>query len=68
VLRRPWHSSPPSPPPPRRRDAGGAWYTENQFDSEFIEVLREACSQYIGRQGDTTLKEVRAGKGGLELV
>lgn len=43
---------------PSRELTGGAWYTENQFDSEFIEVLREACYQYIVRQGDTTLKEI----------
>ncbi len=33
-------------------------YTENQFDAEFIEILRGACFQYIQRQGDATLKEV----------
>jgi hypothetical protein len=33
-------------------------YTENQFDAEYIEVLREACFQYIQRQGDTTLKDI----------
>jgi hypothetical protein len=46
--------------------AGGAWYTENQFDSEFIEVLREACFAYINRQGDTTLKEVSTSRQGLQ--
>ena len=33
-------------------------YTESQFDSEFIEVLREACFAYLQRQGDTTLKDI----------
>mmetsp|Transcript_6760 Transcript_6760/g.14940 ORF Transcript_6760/g.14940 Transcript_6760/m.14940 type:complete len:285 (-) Transcript_6760:528-1382(-) len=45
---------------PSRDLTGGAWYTENQFDSEFIEVLREACFQYIQRQGDTTLSDIAA--------
>ncbi|GAX75508.1 hypothetical protein CEUSTIGMA_g2951.t1 [Chlamydomonas eustigma] len=43
---------------PSREVTGGAWYTENQFDAEYIEVLREACFQYIQRQGDTTLKHI----------
>ncbi len=30
-------------------------YTENQFDSEFINVLREACFSYIQRQKDVSL-------------
>eukprot|EP00955_Chlamydomonas_euryale_P001120 12978-Chlamydomonas_euryale.AAC.4 len=33
-------------------------YTENQFDAEFIEVLREACYKFIQHQGDTTVHEV----------
>ncbi|PNH06733.1 DNA-directed RNA polymerase III subunit RPC6 [Tetrabaena socialis] len=40
---------------PSRELTGGAWYTENQFDSEFINVLREACFSYIVRQGDASL-------------
>ncbi|KXZ56996.1 hypothetical protein GPECTOR_1g90 [Gonium pectorale] len=40
---------------PSRELTGGAWYTENQFDSEFIHVLREACFSYIQRQGDVSL-------------
>eukprot|EP00798_Chlamydomonas_sp_ICE-L_P004425 gene4425-14557_t len=43
---------------PSRDLTGGAWYTENQFDSEFIDVLREACFQYIQRQGDTTMTQI----------
>ena len=33
-------------------------YTENQFDAEFIDVLREACFQYIQHQGDATLSDI----------
>lgn len=43
---------------PSRELTGGAWYTENQFDAEFIEVLREACFKYIQHQGDTTVQDV----------
>ncbi|PNW80376.1 hypothetical protein CHLRE_07g314950v5 [Chlamydomonas reinhardtii] len=45
---------------PSRELTGGAWYTENQFDSEFINVLREACFSYISRQGDVSLSAVAA--------
>jgi len=43
---------------PSRELTGGAWYTEQKFDSEFIEALREACSQFIHKQGDVTLGDV----------
>lgn len=33
-------------------------YTENQFDSAFIDVLREAVVGFVTRKGDTTLREV----------
>ena len=33
-------------------------YTAHEFDSEFIEALREACFRYIENQGDATLAEV----------
>jgi hypothetical protein len=33
-------------------------YTEHEFDSEFIEALREACFRYIDRQGDATLTDI----------
>lgn len=45
---------------PSRELTGGAWYTENQFDSEFINVLREACFNYISRQGDASLGAIAA--------
>ncbi|GFR47134.1 hypothetical protein Agub_g8822 [Astrephomene gubernaculifera] len=45
---------------PSREVTGGAWYTENQFDSEFIHVLREACFSYIHRQGDASLGAIAA--------
>lgn len=45
---------------PSRELTGGAWYTESQFDAEFIDVLREATCQYISRQKDTTISEIAA--------
>eukprot|EP00873_Tetraselmis_striata_P028789 jgi/Tetstr1/449053/TSEL_036268.t1 len=45
---------------PSREVTGGAWYTEQEFDSEFIEALREACFRYIDRQGDATLTDISA--------
>ncbi|MEW5309845.1 MAG: hypothetical protein WDW38_001696 [Sanguina aurantia] len=43
---------------PSRELTGGAWYTENQFDAEFIGVLQEACYKFIVRNADCTLVEV----------
>ena len=43
---------------PSRELTGGAWYTEHEFDSEFIEALREACLRFIEKQGDATLEEI----------
>ncbi|EFJ44657.1 hypothetical protein VOLCADRAFT_118667 [Volvox carteri f. nagariensis] len=47
---------------PSRELTGGAWYTENQFDSEFINVLREACYSYIKRKDkvSSSLGEIAA--------
>jgi DNA-directed RNA polymerase III subunit RPC6 len=45
---------------PSRELTGGAWYTEHEFDSEFIEALREACLRFIQKQGDATLEEIAA--------
>ncbi len=37
---------------------GGAWYTENEFDSEFIEVLRQQCLRFIVGRGKVTLEQM----------
>lgn len=42
----------------RRGGAPSVRYTEHEFDSEFIEALREACFRYIEKQGDATLSEI----------
>mmetsp|Transcript_7062 Transcript_7062/g.23398 ORF Transcript_7062/g.23398 Transcript_7062/m.23398 type:complete len:287 (+) Transcript_7062:1175-2035(+) len=38
---------------PSREVTGGAWYTEHEFDSEFIDGLRQACLQYITDHSET---------------
>ncbi|KAK3262962.1 hypothetical protein CYMTET_28211 [Cymbomonas tetramitiformis] len=43
---------------PSKELTGGAWYTEQEFDAEFIEVLRGHCLKYIEHQGRATLDEV----------
>lgn len=43
---------------PSRELTGGAWYTENQFDHEFIEVLRTAAYRFIEQEGDTTIPRI----------
>merc|ERR1712150_30103 len=45
---------------PSRELTGGAWYTEQEFDSEFIKILRDACYRYIEKQGDATLADIAA--------
>ena len=53
---------PPSSPKleKTKRPPGGAWYTENQFDTGFIEALSTACFTYVLRQKDATVPEIAA--------
>ena len=43
---------------PSREITGGAWYTEQEYDAEFISVLREQCVKFIYSRERVTLKEV----------
>ena len=43
---------------PSREITGGAWYTEQEYDAEFINVLREQCVKFIYSQEKVTLEEV----------
>ncbi|KAI8469355.1 MAG: RNA polymerase Rpc34 [Monoraphidium minutum] len=44
---------------PSKEVTGGAWYTQSQqFDSEFIAVVRDALLRYIERVGEATLSGV----------
>mmetsp|Transcript_31278 Transcript_31278/g.99768 ORF Transcript_31278/g.99768 Transcript_31278/m.99768 type:complete len:291 (+) Transcript_31278:254-1126(+) len=43
---------------PSREITGGAWYTEHEFDSEFIEVLRDMCHRYIVKEGCASLPDI----------
>ncbi|EIE24611.1 RNA polymerase Rpc34 [Coccomyxa subellipsoidea C-169] len=43
---------------PARELTGGAWYTGQDFDAEFIQVLQQACHKYIENEGVATLEEV----------
>ncbi|GAQ88488.1 DNA-directed RNA polymerase III subunit RPC6 [Klebsormidium nitens] len=45
---------------PSREITGGAWYTEQEFDAEFIGVLREAVKKFVENQGKVTLEEIAA--------
>lgn len=41
---------------PSKEVTGGAWYTDSQqFDTEFIAIVRDALLRYIERQGQATL-------------
>ena len=43
---------------PSREITGGAWYTEHEYDAEFINVLREQCVKFILARGKVTLEDV----------
>lgn len=43
---------------PSKEITGGNWYTNQQFDDEFINVLSENCLRYIRNQGFATVEEV----------
>jgi DNA-directed RNA polymerase III subunit RPC6 len=43
---------------PSREITGGAWYTEHEYDAEFIHVLREQCVKFILARGTVTLEDV----------
>ena len=43
---------------PSREITGGAWYTEQEYDAEFISVLREQCVKFICSKDRVTLEEV----------
>jgi|UniRef100_A0A7R9T920 DNA-directed RNA polymerase III subunit RPC6 len=43
---------------PSREITGGAWYTEHEYDAEFISVLREQCDKFINSRGKATLDDV----------
>lgn len=43
---------------PAREISGGAWYTEHEFDAEFISTLRQACINFIEREGYVTVDDV----------
>lgn len=44
---------------PSREVTGGAWYTENEFDHEFIKVLRNASLKFVLQKRTATLGEIR---------
>ncbi|KAL3142603.1 hypothetical protein ABBQ38_002920 [Trebouxia sp. C0009 RCD-2024] len=45
---------------PAREITGGAWYTDQDYDSEFIEVLQTQCFNFIKQAGEASLEEVSA--------
>ncbi|CAL5219533.1 g1384 [Coccomyxa viridis] len=43
---------------PASEITGGAWYTNQEFDAAFIDVLREFCHKYIQEMGEVTLADM----------
>jgi DNA-directed RNA polymerase III subunit RPC6 len=36
---------------PSREVTGGAWYTEQDYDAEFVDVVKQQCLHFILKQG-----------------
>lgn len=43
---------------PSKELTGGAWYTDQEFDSEFINVLKQQCVQFVLKQGLASVENV----------
>eukprot|EP00249_Psilotum_nudum_P007454 c20568_g1_i1 orf=274-1158(+) len=43
---------------PSKELTGGAWYTDQEFDAEFINVLKQQCMQIVIKQGLVTMENV----------
>eukprot|EP00163_Fabomonas_tropica_P024147 TRINITY_DN4176_c0_g1_i4.p1 TRINITY_DN4176_c0_g1~~TRINITY_DN4176_c0_g1_i4.p1 ORF type:complete len:287 (+),score=29.92 TRINITY_DN4176_c0_g1_i4:104-964(+) len=43
---------------PSREVTGGAWYNEQEFDTEFIETLRQVCLSFVTHHGKAKLGAV----------
>lgn len=43
---------------PSREVTGGAWYSDQEFDSEFIGVLRDQCLQYVLNEAPVMLEDI----------
>jgi DNA-directed RNA polymerase III subunit RPC6 len=41
---------------PSREVTGGAWYTEQDYDAEFVDVVKHQCLQYIQKQASLSQK------------
>jgi DNA-directed RNA polymerase III subunit RPC6 len=43
---------------PSREVTGGAWYTEQDYDAEFVDVVKQQCLHFILKQGLASLEDV----------
>ncbi|KAH7444706.1 hypothetical protein KP509_02G089100 [Ceratopteris richardii] len=43
---------------PSKELTGGAWYTDQQFDSEFINVMKQQCVQFVMKQGLASVETI----------
>ena len=45
---------------PDRSITGGSWYSDNEFESEFVEVLNQQCYRILAQKAEAAkLKAVR---------
>lgn len=43
---------------PSKELTGGAWYTDQVFDSEFINVMKQQCVQFVLKQGLASVENI----------
>lgn len=43
---------------PSKELTGGAWYTDQVFDSEFINVMKQQCLQFVLKQGLASVESI----------
>ena len=43
---------------PDRSVTGGAWYSDQDFESEFVEVLNQQCFKYLQQKVENAEKDV----------
>lgn len=43
---------------PDRSITGGAWYSGQDFESEFVEVLNQQCYKFLQQKAESTSTEV----------
>mmetsp|Transcript_17094 Transcript_17094/g.58438 ORF Transcript_17094/g.58438 Transcript_17094/m.58438 type:complete len:298 (+) Transcript_17094:229-1122(+) len=52
---------------PSAEVSGGAWYTDDEFDAEFVNVARDQCREFVERRGSAALEQIMEFVGSSEV-